>query len=264
LPKKRCGLIVFEELNRCSREMRNSCLQLLTARRLNDYRLPDGWLPAACINPPDNDYDVQDMDPALLSRFVRFEVTPNRKMWLAWARAQGLHEDVLNYVDSDPEVFLGGDWRSTPRSWKYVSDHLLAWQRTGGSAAALEFSIAGEVGGAYAARFRDFREGQGERLPAGEDLLTDYGRHQKRVQGWRDAGRLDPLRTLTNEVHLLLQGDLEYAKNGERYGNLVKFLADLPPDLTTGLRTWLEGYEYDIPAVTPARTATPPRKRKQP
>jgi MoxR-like ATPase len=55
LPTKGRGLIVFEELNRCPNYMRAPCLQLLTDRSLNDYRLPPGWLPAAAINPPDGD-----------------------------------------------------------------------------------------------------------------------------------------------------------------------------------------------------------------
>src|SRR5262249_17559966 len=45
LPTSGQGLIVFEELNRCATYMRAPCLQLLTARCLNDYRLPEGWLP---------------------------------------------------------------------------------------------------------------------------------------------------------------------------------------------------------------------------
>jgi MoxR-like ATPase len=271
LPTKGRGLIVFEELNRCPNYMRAPVLQLLTDRSLNDYRLPPGWLPAAAINPPDGDYSAEDLDPAYLSRFTRFWVVPDRDEWLRWARAQELHEAVTDYVDHNPEVFdMEADWRNNPRAWKYVSDHLLAWQRLGGAlggtptplaaplGAALEAAIAGEVGPANAVRFRDFREGRGEALPRGEDVLTDYGRYQKQVREWRDGGKLDRLEALVHEVRRVLLGDEEYARDGERLGNLTKFLADLPPDQATRLRAWLEGYEYDVPAVTQ------PRKRRRP
>ena len=68
------GLFIIEELNREDRHMRAPCLQLLTDRCLNDYRLPKGWLPMAAINPfEDGKNDVDDLDEALLSRFTRVE-----------------------------------------------------------------------------------------------------------------------------------------------------------------------------------------------
>jgi MoxR-like ATPase len=74
LPTTGKGILVFEELNRCPSYMRAPCLQLLTARQLNDYTLPPGWLPVAAINPPETDYEVSELDPALLSRFVQINV----------------------------------------------------------------------------------------------------------------------------------------------------------------------------------------------
>src|SRR5262245_45317193 len=109
LPTKGKGLLVFEELNRCDRLTRAPCLQLLTARRLNTYRLPAGWLPAASINPPDADYEVQDLGPAILSRFTRLRVMPDTKTWLDWARTRGLHKAVIDYVANNPTVFVDED-----------------------------------------------------------------------------------------------------------------------------------------------------------
>ena len=40
LPTAGAGLLMFEELNRAPEHMRAPCLQLLTARSLNDYRMP--------------------------------------------------------------------------------------------------------------------------------------------------------------------------------------------------------------------------------
>src|SRR6516165_2940992 len=77
LPTAGAGLLAFEELNRCPPYMRAPALQLLTARTLNDYILPRGWLPVAAINPPEDGYEADDLDPALLSRFVRVPVRPD-------------------------------------------------------------------------------------------------------------------------------------------------------------------------------------------
>jgi hypothetical protein len=154
LPRDGAGLLVFEELNRCPSFMRAPCLQLLTARTLNDYRLPDGWLPAAAVNPPDGDYDTTDLDPALLSRFVVVGVEADPREWLAWAEARRLHQDVLDYVGSDRRIFDD----TNPRAWAWVSDLLRAAGEDGVGREALEAAVAGLVGDGRAVAFRDFRK----------------------------------------------------------------------------------------------------------
>ena len=57
LPTKGKGILLFEELNRVSKDLQTACLQICTARRFNDYALPDGWVPMAAINPPSEDQD---------------------------------------------------------------------------------------------------------------------------------------------------------------------------------------------------------------
>lgn len=124
LPRKGRGFLVFEELNRCERFMRAPCMQLLTTRTLNDYQLPPGWLPVAAINPADGDYEVADLDPALISRFVCVQVVPDREEWLDWAERNQVHPAVRSYVQSDSTVFDAPE--SNPRAWKYVSD--IVWE----------------------------------------------------------------------------------------------------------------------------------------
>src|SRR5207245_1885723 len=62
LPQAGCGLLVFEELNRTRRDVITPTLQLLSARRLNDYMLPPGWLPCAAVNDSEDGYDVETLD----------------------------------------------------------------------------------------------------------------------------------------------------------------------------------------------------------
>src|SRR5262245_18046901 len=94
LPSEGEGVFVLEEVNRAPEYMRAPCLQLLTDRSLNDYKLPDGWLPVAAINPAEDGYDAAELDPALLARFVQVAVVPDRGEWLVWAKDNGVHGDV--------------------------------------------------------------------------------------------------------------------------------------------------------------------------
>ncbi len=250
LPVQGEGLLVFEELNRCAPYMRAPCLQLLTARCLNDYRLPPGWLPCAAINPPDDDadYDVQDLDAALLSRFTRVAVIADREEWLSWARAKQLHPDVLGFVASDPDIFTD----TNPRSWKYVSNHLLAAAANSVDRDILGAAIAGEIGNNRAMAFGDFRR-RGSRYltpPDATELLRRYGHHQQQVRAWRTAGRLDVLGIITNSVQLLLQPGDNYEtirSDRKQWQALGDLLADLPPDLSAKVLKFMRGRGYETP-----------------
>lgn len=122
----RGGIILIEEINRSPRYMQSSCLELLTSRRLNSYTLPAGWLPIACINPKAEGYHVDLLDAALMSRFMKIEVTAATKPWAEWARRSGIHPKIIEYVESVPHALEESKGGSNPRSWSYASKALLA------------------------------------------------------------------------------------------------------------------------------------------
>src|SRR5262249_53265185 len=93
---------------------------LLTARRLHEYELPEGWLACAAINPEKGDYQVTPLDPALRSRFMNLTVRADRTAWLLWARDNGVHPAILEIARAH-DHFLEA---TPPRTWTYVS-HLL-------------------------------------------------------------------------------------------------------------------------------------------
>ena len=76
LPRDGDGILMLEELNRAERYIQHTALQLLTARRLHEYELPEGWSVCAAINPEDDKYQVTPLDPALRARFVLANVAP--------------------------------------------------------------------------------------------------------------------------------------------------------------------------------------------
>jgi MoxR-like ATPase len=247
LPTDGQGLLVFEELNRCPSYMRAPCLQLLTARTLNDYTLPDGWLPAAAINPDDADYDTQGLDPALLSRFTRADVVADPKAWLLWAQRAGVHEDVIEYVQHDELVFNGGG-DSNPRAWKAVSDLLLV--SDGVSRSTLEAAFSGTVGAERAIAFSDFRKHGAETVPQADELLAKYDNHRRRVQAYAQQGRTDTLSQIVHSMMVFLQPMESYARvRGDRteWKNFGRLLDDLPADLAEQVRTFLRERDRDVP-----------------
>jgi hypothetical protein len=247
LPTSGKGLLVFEELNRCPQYMRAPCLQLLTARTLNDYTLPPGWLPAAAINPSEGEYETQELDPALLSRFTQASVVADPTEWLLWAESAGVHEEVIRYVGQDPTVFKD-DAYSNPRSWKAVSDLLQV--SADAPKNTLHLAIAGTVGSARAAAFSTFRNQGAATLPNAQKLLSHYSQLRSRIQECVTEGRLDILNQAVHSVKLLLQSTDSYTplrRNKKSWHNLGRFLEDLPPDLAEGMRSYLKEHHRSIP-----------------
>lgn len=247
LPQDGGGLLVFEELNRCATFMQAPCLQLLTARQLNDYVLPADWLPVAVINPDDGNYETSHLDPALLSRFVKINVAPDRNRWLAWATKSGVHSQVLNYVRCDETVF--DEAVSNPRAWKMTSDILKANDDQPSSSLVLRRLVAGTVGDARAAAFMRFMHSDEPPLSA-EDVLSHYKTSRPRVQEWGKEKKLDLLRATLREIQLRLQVYSEYQtvrNDTKQWTNLGRFLYDLPGDLIERAQDWFTDSGYDFP-----------------
>lgn len=257
LPTSGNGLLVFEELNRCDRYVRTPCLQLLTARCLNDYRLPEGWLPVAAVNPADEDYEVFDMDAALLSRFVQATIVADQKEWLDWAGRNSIHASVLDYVGSDPTIFDSPI--SNPRAWTYVSDVLQAADKEPVDHKTLRAAVSGLVGDQRGVAFlRSLK--QTDRPLTADMILKAYGRHHTAVAGWIAEGRLDLVEQtlLAVEKYLQPKADFDLVRaDRKRWANFGAFLRDLPGDMREQVKQRLKERNYEIPA--PSKKA---RKKK--
>jgi len=249
LPREGKGLLVFEELNRCEKFMRSPCLQLLTDRSLNDYRLPPGWLPMACINPASDDegYDVDELDPALLSRFVQVQVEPDVKEWLVWAGKIGIHPGVLDYLAADGTIFDSP--LSNPRAWKYVSDLVHAATASQASRESLRAGVLGLVGDKRGTAFLRVLKDHAELLTA-DEILPGYATYRSQLQSLVHNGQLDLVKAAMMSVLRYLQTKPKYElvrRKPKQWRNLGRFLDDLPGDLKEEAQRFFEERHYSLP-----------------
>jgi MoxR-like ATPase len=249
LPRSGKGILLFEELNRCPSYMTAPCLQLLTNRTLNDYRLPDGWIAAAAVNPDDDDYDVRTLDPALLSRFVKAQIVPDSKEWLRWANNAGVHRAVRKYVAADPTALDGRE--SNPRAWHYVSTVLRTLDQTDVLNGPARAMILGIVGDERGIAFLQSLKHEDRPLTA-EAVLSTYATHRNQVAAWITNGQLDLVKAtlLALKKHLQPQADYEAARaDRQRFANLARFLDDLPGDLRADANDFFRERRYKIPTL---------------
>jgi hypothetical protein len=242
-------LFAIEELNRADRHMRAPCLQLLTERTLNDYRLPDGWLPVAAVNPTDNgNYDVEVLDRALLSRFVCVDVVADREEWLKWAEIESIHQAVIAYVNGDDEVF--DDSESNPRAWSYVSSLLHAAGELESFNRALRTAVIGLVGEVRGTAFLSTLCNSDWSLTVDQILDSYATSHRRTVRRWITDGRLDLVDSLLRSLKVHLQPRSNFAgvhADRSRKANMALFLYDLPGDQLDDARSFFRDRKYPFP-----------------
>ncbi|MEM6926740.1 MAG: AAA family ATPase [Myxococcota bacterium] len=234
LPTEGRGILVLEELNRAEIPVMQPALQLLSARQLHSYTLPDGWSCVAAINPEDGDYQVHRLDPALRSRFLQLRVTAERASWLDWATRQGVHPAVVATVGEHPDAFDV----ASPRSWTYASDLLRTLTPDESKRKELlVVALAGYLPVSWAMALAERLEPFAEPLRWGlDDLIApDAGRRlAERVASARAGQRIDVLHLLASQV--------AYALRSPRFVGLVEAKAI---DLAT-LETRLEPLPGDL------------------
>ena len=125
-------VLFLDELNRARPEILQTVMDLCLNRRLAGRALPEGSRLISAVNAGDQ-YQLTDLDPALVSRFNILNFRPTAQEWLLWADKAGVDGRVVDFIrehnewlDRDPDAKEGADTGldRTPdrRAWKRVSD----------------------------------------------------------------------------------------------------------------------------------------------
>jgi len=78
-------ILFFDELNRATIEVQQCAFQIVLDRELNGHKLHPETRVYAAVN-EGSEYQVTEMDPALLRRFFVTTLEPTVQDWLTWAR----------------------------------------------------------------------------------------------------------------------------------------------------------------------------------
>jgi hypothetical protein len=126
------GLILFEEPNRGTTGVMNCLMQALTDRKIHNYKIPEGWIMASCINPDSAEYDVNAMDAALRNRFEEYEIEYDAISFIDYIENAKWHDNVQMFIKSGVWVFkdtksIGDEGKYiSPRTWSKVNAAELA------------------------------------------------------------------------------------------------------------------------------------------
>ena len=185
-------VLFLDEINRATPGVQNSAFQLVLDREVKGMRLHPDTLVFAAIN-DSPEYNVNEMDPALLDRFITYDLVPTVQDWIDWASGEGLDDVIIDFIRQHPEhlrptkAVEPGSITPTQRSWARLAATL---KRAGmnpsdfaGSAGPEGFYaiVMGYVGVATAIAFTDFMKNYDAILSA-SDVLNDMKKHEKALR----------------------------------------------------------------------------------
>ncbi len=109
-------------------EILQTIMDLALNRALAGKALPQGSRIISAVNDGE-EYQLTDLDPALVSRFNIYNFTPTNAEWLLWATQNNIDKRIIEFIEENPtELDSNAEegLEKTPdrRAWEKVSDML--------------------------------------------------------------------------------------------------------------------------------------------
>ena len=174
-------VLFLDEINRARPEILQTVMDLVLNRKLAGRELPEGSRIIAAGNDGE-EYQLTDLDPALVSRFNIYTFRPTVEDWLLWATRTGLDERILNFISANPELLdrsadtkedQGLDKDPDRRAWEKVARLM---ENIPNPLPVHQKVVAGIIGGQAAAQlFLSFRKDDLSPI----DLLSDFKKAKK-------------------------------------------------------------------------------------
>ena len=182
-------VLFLDELNRARPEVLQTIMDLALNRTLAGRRLPDGSRIISAVNAGDQ-YQLTDLDPALVSRFNVVTFPPTVQEWLLWAEKVGVAARVRDFIrenpmwlDKNPDAKEGADTGldKTPdrRGWKRVSDIL---KTAGDISPIVAKAIAAIVGPKAASALAGSVSAR--KILSGREVLQNFEKHLPTLKGY--------------------------------------------------------------------------------
>ena len=238
-------VLMLDELNRSLPGVQQSFFQLVLDRELgndaagNPYRLHPETRIIAAVN-HGAEYDVNEMDPALLRRFWVCDLAPTSEDWITWATDNNLDAVLVDFIRQHPEHLRvdptevePGTICPNPASWHRVNNALvhmgMAPANIAGKARPDGFyAVAlGMIGTEAAIAFTDFVEGY-ELVLSAEDILNDYSDHKATLEGLGND-RLNGL------IEKLKNHCVDNTWSAKQAKNAAEFAKNLPGEMMVSL-----------------------------
>ena len=210
-------VLFLDELNRARPEVLQTIMDLALNRTLAGRSLPEGSRIISAVNAGDQ-YQLTDLDPALVSRFNVMAFRPTVQEWLLWAEQEGVDGRVTAFIrenplwlDKDPDAKEGADTGldKTPdrRAWKRVSDILHSVQEVTPVVTKILSSVVGPKAAAALVSSISARK-----ILSGREVLQNLEKHLPTLRSYE----LHQLSTVNDGIFRHLEVEVLGGKEKEK------------------------------------------------
>ena len=227
-------VLFLDEFNRGLPTVQQSFFQIVLDRQLgndengNPYNIHPETRIFAAIN-HGNEYDVNEMDPALLRRFWTIDLKPTKSDWITWAKSKNVDNLIVEFLKTrsshlyvDLEKIRPGNVFPTPASWARF-DEVLKYNNISLYDDRNNFDIyntaVGFVGQEAAVEFTDFVK-KYEIVVSPEELLKSFKSCEKKLKSMSND-RLNSLIERLGEHSGNNDWSVSEAKNAAKLGKMV-------------------------------------------
>lgn len=183
-------VLFLDELNRARPEVLQTIMDLALNRKLAGRSLPEGSRLIAAVNEGE-EYQITDLDPALVSRFNVYNFLPTPQEWLLWAAQNQVDSRIVDFIQEEPQWLDGNEGQrkgidtgleKSPdrRAWKKVADTIAGLDELNEVHRKL---ISGIIGPAATSRFVSSLSGN--KLLTGMDVLLHFDDCKTRLQKYK-------------------------------------------------------------------------------
>ncbi|MCR4741537.1 MAG: AAA family ATPase [Treponema sp.] len=165
-------VLFLDELNRARPELLQTIMDLALNRKLAGKELPQGSRIISAVN-AGNEYQLTELDPALVSRFNIYNFQPSVEDWLDWAQKALIDSRIIDFIKENPQYLDSNqseieDLERSPdrRSWERTSQVIEKIKELGQVQQAL---VSGIIGDKATGAFFNFL--QKNKLPGPKEIL---------------------------------------------------------------------------------------------
>lgn len=178
-------VLFLDELNRATPEVMQAAFQIVLDRQLNGHKLHEQTRVFAAVN-NSNEYQVNEMDPALVDRFFVMDLTPTPEDWITWATGK-LHPNVVGFIKANHK-FLDpsskGDQNAvgpSRRSYERLNEALLLANLIDEPNDFFYSLSRGFIGNEAAIAFTSYVKNMDKQITA-EDILLRFAKNKKKIE----------------------------------------------------------------------------------
>lgn len=213
------GVVFLDEIEKAPVSVKNASLQLVLDRMIGTYKLPDDWAIVCAGNREEDGCFSAPLGSALANRMIHLEIQPDVEAWAAWARENGVCDDIIGFLHFKPDLLYKQTEDHafpTPRSWVIASNLIQSVKAQREQKELLSASVGKGPASEYTVWANVYKSVDPEAVFKG-----DFPDFTKKEQSFKYA------------VALAVAFHLRKRKGGikKAEGHVAKFLGSLSPEL---------------------------------